>query len=162
MKKIILLGMALSVIFLMLFACKSAKNSKLPEGNPSLLSDVQDVQYIRVNWFSNVDYPITTVVSSKNELERYYDGNAVPDQTSLNATEKYSDDFFADNFLVIVLLQEGSGSIRHEVEKVDEDGNIVIKRLLPEVGTTDMAAWTIIVELRSDFKLDEFKAVFVD
>jgi hypothetical protein len=159
MKKLILLGMAFSVIFMMLFACKSAKNSKLPEGNTSFLSDVQ---YIQVNWFSNVDYPITTVVSSKNELGRYHDGNAVPDQAFLNATEKYSDDFFADNFLAIVLLQENSGSIRHKVENIDKNGDIVIKRLIPEIGTTDMAAWAIIIELKNDFKLDQFKTVLVD
>jgi hypothetical protein len=80
----------------------------------------------------------------------------------LNAIEKYSDDFFAGNYLVIVLLGEGSGSIRHKVERVDTNGDIVITRQLPEIGTADMAAWNIIIELNNDFKPEQYQVVLTD
>jgi hypothetical protein len=85
-----------------------------------------NVQYIRTEYFSDAEYPnpaIITIVSSKNSLQEYYEkqrkrvyggsGNLLPDSDFLDAIEKYSDAYFADNFLVIAGLVEGSGSIRH-------------------------------------------------
>jgi len=75
---------------------------------------------------------------------------------------KYSSSFFEDNFLVIVSLQENSGSIRHNVERIDENGDIVINRLEPEIGTADMAEWNIIIELANSTKTEQFRPVFVN
>ncbi len=52
--------------------------------------------------------------------------------------------------LIKPILEEGSGSIRHEVKSVvkNPDGSfaVEIERDVPEVGTDDMAEWHIIVE----------------
>jgi hypothetical protein len=114
-----------------------------------------------------------TIVSSKDEIEQYYGKNEVKIwdkqdnccnnyKQSDNTTEKYSDDFFADNFLVIVELAEPSGSIRHKVERIYENGDIFIRRLVPEIGTDDIGSWGIIIELNNNFKIDKFHVVFVD
>ncbi len=63
---------------------------------------------------------------------------------------------------MIVELWEPSGSIRHKVERIDENGNIIINRLMPEIGTTDIGQWSIIIELNNNFKFEKFKTVFVD
>jgi hypothetical protein len=124
-----------------------------------------DVQYIRTNGGSEeVDFPVITVISSKAELERYYgdnkdDYNMSADTTCTisfaNATKEYTDDFFTDKYLVLVLLQEGSGSNRHKLKSIDEDGNVVINRIVPKpprVSTSDMAQWHLIIELDTDFR----------
>jgi hypothetical protein len=133
-----------------------------------------NVQYIRTEFFPFAEYPnpTITIVSSKEDLEQYYekhkqrgwdlDGNLVPDYNFLDAIEKYSDDYFAENYLVIVRIVEGSGSIRHKMEKINENGDIVINRLLPECGTCDMAAWSILIELNNNFEAEQFQVVRFD
>ena len=131
-------------------------------------------QYIRTNGFhSGVAYPVIAVISSAAELEeyaaRYWGKDGLPQPVPsgkaagfLDPAGKYTDEFFLDSFLVIVLLEETSGSIRHRVESVGANGEIVIRRLLPEIGTCDMAEWNIIVELENRFKPQRFQAVFLD
>lgn len=58
----------------------------------------------------------------------------------------YDEAFFRDNVLAVIYLEEGSGSISHEVtmvRRVGETIEIFIRREIPEVGTCDMAYWTI-------------------
>jgi hypothetical protein len=181
MKKLIQYSLPLLVIFITFSACANTADSRQIYDEPShpMQSDGSrtglNVQYIRTEYFSDAEYPnpaIITVVSSKSSLQEYYEkqkkrvygasGNLLPDVDFLNAIEKYSDGYFADNFLVIVALVEGSGSIRHKVEKIDGNGIITIKRLLPEMGTADMAAWSIIIELDNSAKGEQFMAVLVD
>ena len=62
-----------------------------------------------------------------------------------------------DNILILVLLEEGSGSIRHKVKSVKTSGNDVeidIDVTCPEVCTEDMAEWHIIIELDRDCGID--------
>ena len=72
----------------------------------------------------------------------------------LDACDQYDETFFEKNYLIFVLLEEGSGSIRHEVRSVqqtkDKKISISIDRKVPEVGTSDMAEWHIILELSRD------------
>jgi len=112
-----------------------------------------------------------TVISSKSEIEQYYGKqkikiwdkqNDIWNVQGYDTIEKYSDDYFADNFLVILYLWEPSGSIRHKVERINENGEIVINRLMPEIGTTDIGYWGIIIELNNNFKLEQFQTVFLD
>jgi len=123
-----------------------------------------DVLYIRTNGYvDGKNYPIVTVISSRDELERYYENNKNTYDFSANfggysdaisfidAMKNYTDAFFTNRSLVLVLLEEGSGSIRHRVDDVGENGDIVISRLLPEIGTADMAQWHIIIELDANF-----------
>ena len=58
----------------------------------------------------------------------------------------YDEAFFRDNVLAVVYLEEGSGSVSHEVSMVRRVGNTIeinIRREVPEVGTCDMAYWTV-------------------
>ncbi|MDR2583834.1 MAG: hypothetical protein LBC75_10170 [Fibromonadaceae bacterium] len=115
----------------------------------------------------------TTVISSKNEIEEYYgkrkikicdkQGEVWYEQEDYNTIEKYTDDYFADGFLVIVELWEPSSSIRHKVEKIDKNGDIVINRLVPRLHVIDdMWNWGIIIELNNHFKVELFQTVFFD
>jgi len=69
-------------------------------------------------------------------------------------TEKYNDAFFQTKALVLLLINENSGSISHEIN-VGYDGqqlNINIIRCVPEgFLTADMARWLAVVELDADY-----------
>ena len=115
-------------------------------------------------YHEGVRYPSYTVITTNAQLEEYYAKNkdlynlerrtSPPASDSsigfLNAADKYDDAFFATHTLVLVLLQESSGSVRHEVTKVSNDEGvteITVRRDVPQIGTTDMAQWHIFVEL---------------
>jgi uncharacterized protein YxeA len=128
-----------------------------------------NVQYLRTNKHEKRTI-VTTVISSKSKLEQYYEdacpNRYYPDENVdydakifRDSIEKYTDGFFTDHYLVIVLLEENSGSIKHEVEKIDEQGNIFIKRILPgDLMTTDMAEWHIVIEINKSFNPEQFTA----
>lgn len=125
------------------------------------------VQYIRTDGIAeNEQYPGARVILGTEDLQAYY--NAFRDQYDLerredpgsdytvgflDACDKYDEAYFAENYLILVVLEEPSGSIRHEVEQVivdfgGQDTEIYLKRLVPEAGTDDMAQWHLLVELQ--------------
>jgi hypothetical protein len=126
-------------------------------------------QYIRTDeYHTDEQYPVVKVISSKQELDQLYaekyDMSAYsyiePNINFDNAMKNYSEGYFQNKFLVIVVLEEGSGSIRHNVEKIESDGKIFISRLVPEIGTADMAKWSIIIELENNVNAREFTVEF--
>ncbi len=124
-------------------------------------------QYIRTNGCQEgAKYPIVKIIRSVDELNAYYaeqkdnydlerKEQVYVDTTIgfLDACDQYDESYFAGHFLVMVLLEEGSGSIRHRVDAVDLAGGalaIHIGTIVPEVGTDDMAQWHILIELEAD------------
>ncbi|MBO5867681.1 MAG: hypothetical protein J6Q54_02080, partial [Oscillospiraceae bacterium] len=121
--------------------------------------------YIRTNGYQeNAEYPRVAVLNTTEELANYYEANkdiydleariqtgvgTEPDLGFGNVTPRYDEAFFAENYVVLILLEEPSGSIRHKVASVSqfEDGRvgIAVERQVPEVGTDDMAKWHILV-----------------
>ena len=171
MKKTILPAMTLLIALLTFVACSGTQANP---GNPLASDQIQinNVQYVRVTWYSSGErYPVVTVISSRDELEQYYRNKRVWLLAAAqfhgfaselaNAVANYSDDFFANNFLVMILLEENSGSITHNVEKIDNNGNIFISRFIPEMGTADMAKWYILIELDNKFKRETFNVIFM-
>ena len=129
-------------------------------------------QYIRTNTPSfEADFPIVTAIRSKDELTAYYDTNK--DKLGLGkqggafdaACKKYDDKFFEDNALIFVVLEEGSGSISHNVEsvKIDDSGelHINILSISPESGTCDMAYWHIMVAVPKQDTPDSSEDILV-
>ena len=119
-------------------------------------------QYIRTNGYRDgVRYPVVTLISGTEDLQRYYEANrdlydlshkeTVYSDTTIgfaDAIGKYDDAWFETHQLVVVLLEEGSGSVRHKVTKVTAGPEPVvdIEKQVPEVGTADMAEWHILIE----------------
>jgi len=124
------------------------------------------VQYIRTNGYEEgIEYPYTVIIRSPEELGAYIAANehsydfarkerVYSDTTIgfLDAADRYDAAFFEKHALLLVILEEGSGSVRHEVEGIDAPssdgtpGTIRIRRDAPEVQTADMAEWHIIIE----------------
>ena len=121
-------------------------------------------QYIRTDGYHDgVHYPVVTVVHSVDELNAYYEANkdkyslerragAISSDSTigfLDACDKYDEEYFESKILLLVLLEEGSGSVRHKVGRVsinDDEITVDIATIIPEVGTDDMADWHILIE----------------
>jgi len=153
-KKIVIVSVFL-FIFITFSTCANKENLYSNKSEVSF-----DVQYLRIGY--GPKQPIYTVISSVNELNQYINNNGngsyLTDEYS-NATKKYTNQFFNDNFLIIVFLEEPSGSNRHKVEKIETNGDIVITQIIPEIGTADMATWIIFIELKNSSKLEQYKVV---
>lgn len=129
-------------------------------------------QYIRTDGGTEeASYPHHTVISSRAELDAYYEAHKdtydlerrdtfSSDSTIgfLDACDKYDDAYFERQNLVLIILEEGSGSIRHEITDVrrhatrsgTSDGwDISIDRRVPEAGTDDMAQWHLFLEVQT-------------
>lgn len=194
MKKLIALVLAF-VCVLGLVGCNQKEG--LPQGGktedtgsanqdiPEPESYAFDTQYIRTDGYSEErSYPYCIVIDSKEELEAYYDANkdqfdlerkeVVYSDTTigfLDACDKYNDTYFESNNLVLVVLQEGSGSIRHEITDVrahrDENGaalgwDITIDRIVPEAGTDDMAQWHLFLEVQMGNIINDEDLIWVN
>ena len=137
-----------------------------------------EARYVRTNGTDdNVKYPRITLIRSVKELKDYYEynkttyhledkfypeseNNASSDSSIdfVTACEKYDEVYFENNILILALLEEGSGSIRHDVKKisfVSEDDEqylkIDIDRKIPEAYTDDMAEWHIFIETSKEY-----------
>ena len=119
--------------------------------------------YIRTNGYNDGgEYPLVRIIRSVDELNKYYEENKesyyLGHKTDPNTKEnigftdvckRYDDQYFDDRILLIILLEEGSGSIRHKVNKVGFKNSkliVDIERITPEIGTCDMAEWHILIE----------------
>ena len=135
-------------------------------------------QYIRTNASSyDGDNENLLWITSVEELNDYYEqnkdkyylesvDNPASDQTIgfVDAVKKYDEAFFEKNDLILVVLEEPSGSNRHEVTSVDLFASLLdriayfiqpnIKRIVPEVGTCDMANWHIIIEVDKEYGMN--------
>lgn len=138
-----------------------------------------DAQYIRTNGGGDdIHYPIVTVIRSVKELNDYYleykntfdlerKDKVYSDTTIgfLDACEKYDAAYFEEQILILVVLEEGSGSIRHEVTKVgttdDRAFAVFVESDVPEVCTDDMAQWHIIIEHDAETAPTEESAITV-
>ena len=127
-----------------------------------------EVQYIRAGIKAeNSIYPAVRIFRTEEELKDYLTNETHMGENLLNACEKYDDEYFENRMLVAVLLEEGSGSIRHEVERIGVDSGdlwIEIKSIVPEVGTCDMAWWHVLIEPEAGVEVEseEDIVVFLD
>ncbi|MBE6763765.1 MAG: hypothetical protein E7553_05350 [Ruminococcaceae bacterium] len=135
-----------------------------------------EAQYIRTDGYhEDAVYPAVTLIRSADELTAYYKRNKdlyslerrddpASDSTIgfLDACDRYDKAFFDDHCLILILLQEASGSIRHKVTAVQQTADNVtvsISPIVPEVGTDDMAQWHIFVE--TDAVITEEQTILV-
>ncbi len=122
-----------------------------------------EAQYIRTNGYvSGAKYPQAKLITSTEELQSYIEANNdtynLESSGFTKAVEKYTDSWFRSCKLIAVLLEEPSGSIRHEVTELT-DKYVTINRIEPEVGTCDMAEWHILLEISKNADISDGFAV---
>jgi len=164
MKKLTVFILPLAVVFMVLTACINNKSSVSGDTDRMAGGSLTDpvVQYIRIGSGFGPRNPTCTVISSVSELEQYsrnFNSGSFWDTGYTEAVSRYTTTYFSNNFLVIVFLEENSGSNRHKVESINNNGDIVIQQIIPEIGTTDMATWNIIIELNNSYKQEQFRVI---
>ena len=160
------------------------KTVKISTGVDATAYSVTQVQFcaqhIRTNGGGEiVEFPGVQIIKSTQDLKDYY--TTYKDIFNLERTEKiYSDTtigfldacdrydaaFFEKNFLIFVLLEEDSGSVRHEVcgveQAADQTLSVYIDSNLPSgAGTCDMAQWHIILEISREIKVETAEDILV-
>lgn len=130
------------------------------------LNILQNVQYIRTDgYIDGEQYPKAFWITSTKELKDYCEINKdkyyLESNGFMDATKQYDDTYFENNDLIVVMLEEGSGSIGHEVTglivtPLQNNGKQYevqpeIKRIIPECGTDDMAEWHILIEIGKEY-----------
>ena len=135
----------------------------IPFTEPALEAVPFQAQYVRTDHYvEGAEYPQSRLVRSREELIAFYNeflgGDSLmrasgPASAVPSEFEFYDEDFFLDRSLIVVRLEEGSGSNRHEVTDVLLDSGaylVQITRILPGpgyAGTCDMAEWHILIEI---------------
>ena len=150
----------------------SSGNGEMGNNAIGTVEVTYQAQNIRTNFFEDKRrHPEIYLIRSAQELNEYYESkkdvcdlgsrDEVYVDTSIgfvDACEKYTENFFKENYLVFVVLEEGSGSISHKVESVVYAAEysslwLVINTFAPEEHTDDMAGWHIIVEVPREYEV---------
>ncbi len=138
-------------------------------------------QAIRTGCYYNTnseypDFPYTVIIETSAELKKYIKENennfdlsrkdeVYADTTIgfLDAVDKYDDEYFKENSLIIAVDTQPSGSIRYtHTELVCSEKNELFDTLRiieyhPCLQTCDEAAWHIIVEVKKGAYADEIE-----
>ena len=152
MKKIFSLILAL-LLLLSVYSCTET----VEPGEEPKKEITFSAQYVRTDGFHEEEhYPQVQVITSKDELDRYYTEHKDlyqlehgDDLSFRTACQRYDDRYFEKQILLMVLLEEPSGSNRHRVLQITEENNqlaVEIQRILPECGDDDMALWHLLIE----------------
>lgn len=139
----------------------------LPEDDAALLDlepdcyNFENAQYIRVAYGISSEAPSAQILGSADSLSAFLAQFPGDDLSALS--DAYGPEFFQTGRLLAVVVEEPSGSIRHEIDpqglKWDQ---VTILRQIPEVCTDDTAAWLILAEVDSIFEdSQEFKVAFI-
>lgn len=100
-----------------------------------------------VHAFDNLEDFRSYIDEVKNFYQLHIEG------TFFDHIRRYDEAFFDLHSLVVITLEEPSGSIRHVVKDYSVDDEVLtvsIERRIPEVGTDDMANWHVLIELPND------------
>lgn len=142
-------------------------------------------QAIRTNgrFFQNQEYPdfpYTVIIETSDELKKYIADNeekfdfsrkdkVYADTTIgfLDAVDKYDDEYFKENSLIIAVTAQPSGSIRYTDASLicppcgkyydTLIHTLVLTEYHPYMGTDDCADWHIIVEAKKGTYTDEIE-----
>ena len=114
--------------------------------------------YGRIGQVDGMTYPHTQVVSSFAEWQAMLDPSC-PEDPNLDADfvaglDRYNEEFFTEGSLIILYLEEGSGSIRHSIGLVGiekDQLSVTVTSKVPEVFTDDMAYWAILIPISKEY-----------
>lgn len=129
----------------------SSGTPTIKNGGASIDSEV--INYVRTYGEVGSYIPGGTIICSETELMSYYKskGSASSFDSTGSLREafvNYGGQFFKSKCLAVIDIEETSGSNRHEVTGTEKKAGtltITIKRIVPEIGTADMAHWYILI-----------------
>jgi len=127
------------------------KNEQIQAPLPTYTSIKFDTKSIQTHLYNdNYVAPTKDIITSVSDIKKYQETYKETNlDLSLNA---YTEDYFNDKVLVIVTIQESSGSTTNKVGSIFKADNltsldIMVDRKVAEIGTDDMATWHLLVEI---------------
>ena len=120
--------------------------------------EIKNIRYVRTGWAENTNKSYQ-IIKSVEALNAYSESNKAIFQLENavayhNAVKNYDDDFFETYFIVLVVLEEGSGGNSHKVRSCFSDQReltLNVERIVPEAGDCAMQGWHIFLELSKDY-----------
>ena len=117
------------------------------------------VKYLQVENGPVTEYPGSLLIESTAELGDFIDRHDpevlsewTGDGSLMDVLSSYDEMWFNTHQLLIVFLEEPSGSIRHNVRYIFKDPPpkcmVLIDRSIPEVMNDEAAHWYILIELK--------------
>lgn len=124
-------------------------------------------QYARTNAMGEVDdFPAVIVLNTFDELSAYIEDNRELfdlESEFIAAAARYDEGYFLRQNLVLIRLEEGSGSIRHELTDVRRNDlgrwQLSLDRVTPAEQTDDMAQWHILLEVQMGKVIQEEEGI---
>lgn len=123
-----------------------------------------EAHYLRASDFTAPgEYPATHLIRSVEDMTAFCTAYAPEYQPSGQLKEhvqKYGPEYFDCKSLIVLMLLETSGSVRHHVANVamysNNVVNVELERIVPEIGTDDIACWYIFVEVDAQLPDDTY------
>lgn len=120
--------------------------------------------YIHTNQASPCDtYPAEHLIRTFDELLNFCNSRyqeQITFEGINNYVYRYDESFFYENSLIVLMIEECSGSIRHNVVSVSMYHNNVVdvelERIVPEIDTDDLEFWYIIVQINAVLPEDTY------
>ena len=117
--------------------------------------DAEIINYVRTYGSVGSSAPGGDIINSEAELKSFYSNMGSASEfdgtgSLSEAFKHYDASFFKSYALAVIDFEETSGSNRHEVTDAKaKDGllTVTVKRIVPEIGTCDMAHWYILVPI---------------
>ncbi|MCL2496611.1 MAG: cohesin domain-containing protein [Clostridiales bacterium] len=129
-----------------------------------LMCYAENLSYYK-NTSGYYEEPYTVKINSVQELNDYYEnkikplphaidgyGNILlfPIESEIFLNPQYDESFFQHRTLIFAVAAAESGSIRYQLSSIRERNGLLelaIDKIIPEVGTTDMAYWHIAFDM---------------
>ncbi|MDR0916133.1 MAG: DUF4362 domain-containing protein [Oscillospiraceae bacterium] len=116
----------------------------------AMAMSISSVQHIPLIHFDDA-FALTEFV---RDFSAQVVGGALDD---IDIFAQYGDAFFADNTLLVLYIEEASGSNRQLIRDVTIMNGLLtvrVDRITPNIGTDDMAAWIVLIEVPKEYTRD--------
>ncbi len=136
---------------------ENAPNNELVEGNlpvesPSIELDLVSAEY-RARWKESYNYDTPILIDDLAALTDFLKNHPVQLSSVDTLQQNYNDEFFMHSVVYAYVESEGSGSIKLTAESAQLSGDtlkLFMERIVPEVGTADMAALVCLFGISRD------------
>ncbi|MCF2661710.1 anti-sigma factor family protein [Pseudoflavonifractor phocaeensis] len=121
----------------------------------------ENARYLRVSYGRTPQAPSAQILGSADSLTAFL--VQFPGDDLSQVSSDYGEEFFAGHRLLAIVVEEGSGSVRHEIAPQGlERDRVTVLCQTPGEGTDDMAAWLILAEVDGSFRDGDVLAVMFE
>ncbi len=110
----------------------------------------------------DISTPTVQLIKSTKELAAYWDTRET-DDTSIFEPHPFDEEFFEENYLVVIYMFAHTGSLSRRVLNVCFNGlkeiDVYIEEHCPQIFTDDCSGWTHFIELGREYEVESAEKV---